>query len=201
MAPEVRERIFDPFFTTKGVDGGTGLGLFTAYGIVKEHGGSISVVSAPGKGAVFTIRLPIVAVDTDGETPRAGEAVEAAAPGCGRRVLVVDDEPVLIELAHRTLARAGYHVTSATGGDGALRLVSEQSFDLVLLDVNMPAPNGWQTLHAMLGDDPDQLVLMLSGFALEEEARERGACGLLRKPFNRSVLLSAVDGVLNSGSG
>jgi CheY-like chemotaxis protein len=79
--------------------------------------------------------------------------------------------------------------------------VSEQSFDLVLLDVNMPAPNGWQTLHAMLGDDPDQLVLMLSGFALDEEAREHGACGLLRKPFNSSALLSAVDDALSHGSG
>jgi PAS domain S-box-containing protein len=201
MPPEVRARIFDPFFTTKGVDGGTGLGLFTAYGIVNEHGGSISVESAPGEGAVFTIRLPIVPVATDGEASRAGETVEAAGPGRGKRVLVVDDEPVVIELAHRALARAGYHVTSATGGDGALRLVSEQPFDLVLLDVNMPAPNGWQTLHAMLGDDPEQLVLMLSGFALDEEARERGARGLLRKPFNRNALLSAVNGVLSDGSG
>ncbi len=201
MPPGVRERIFDPFFTTKGVDGGTGLGLFTVYGIVKEHGGSISVESATGEGAVFTIRLPIVPVATHDDAPRTGEAVEAAGPGRGKRVLVVDDEPVVIELAHRALTRARYDVTSATGGDGALRLLSEQSFDLVLLDVNMPAPNGWQTLHAMIGDDPDQLVLMLSGFALDEEAREHGACGLLRKPFNSSALLSAVDDALNHGSG
>ena len=197
----VRERIFDPFFTTKGVNGGTGLGLFTAYGIVNEHGGSISVESEPGEGAVFTIRLPIVPVATYGDTPQAGETVGAVGPARGERVLVVDDEPVVIELAHRVLARAGYHVTSATGGDGALRLVSDQSFDLVLLDVNMPSPNGWQTLHTMLGDGPDQLVLMLSGFALDEEARERGACGLLRKPFNRSTLLSAVDGALSRSTG
>ena len=179
----------------------TGAGLFTAYGIVNDHGGSVSVASAPGEGAAFTIRLPIVSVATDdGDTPQAEETVGVVGPGRGERVLVVDDEPVVIELAHRALVRAGYHVTSATGGDGALRLVAEQSFDLVLLDVNMPAPNGWQTLHTMLGDDPGQLVLMLSGLALDEEARERGARGLLRKPFNRNALLSAVDGVLSNGS-
>ncbi|MEE8422593.1 MAG: PAS domain S-box protein [Dehalococcoidia bacterium] len=196
MTPEVRERIFDPFFTTKQVDEGTGLGLSTAYGIVTDHGGTMTVESTPGEGTTFIVRLPSPApgfVDTDeGESA----TTDSLGPGAGERVLVVDDEPAVIEIAHQALSRAGYQVASAMGGDGALRMSDDGPFDLVLLDVNMPAPNGWQTLHQLLKGDPHQRVLMLSGYALDDEARERGALGLLRKPFDAKMLVKAVEEAL-----
>ncbi len=114
----------------------------------------------------------------------------------GQRLLVVDDEQAVNEVTHQVLVRAGYDVTSAIGGDGALRLVAGQSFDLVLLDVNMPAPDGWQTLHGLLKEDPRQRVLMVSGHALDEEACRRGARGLLLKPFDAQMLTDAVEGAL-----
>ena len=143
MPPAVRERIFDPFFTTKQVDEGTGLGLSTAYGIVSDHGGTMSVHSTPGRGTTFTVRLPSSSPGLHDDDEAGEVSANGSAPGNRRRVLVVDDEAAVIEIAHQVLSRAGYEVTSATGGDGALRQSDGGSFDLVLLDVNMPAPNGW----------------------------------------------------------
>ncbi|MEE8422094.1 MAG: PAS domain S-box protein, partial [Dehalococcoidia bacterium] len=197
MTPEVSERVFDPFFTTKEVDAGTGLGLSTAYGIISDHGGSMVVDSTLGSGATFVVRLPL----SDASAPAEEENGSAPAPvavgsGSGQRVLVVDDEQAVIEVTHQVLARGGYEVTSAMGGKSALEMVASESFDLVLLDVNMPTPNGWQTLQELLQEDPRQRVLMVSGYALEEEARELGALGLLQKPFDARMLMDAVGGAL-----
>ena len=197
MTPEVRDRVFDPFFTTKEVDAGTGLGLSTAYGIISDHGGSMVVDSTAGSGTTFVVRLPLSEVSEAAEEENGGTpAPVAVESGSGQRVLVVDDEQAVIEVTHQVLARGGYEVTSAMGGKSALEMVASESFDLVLLDVNMPTPNGWQTLQELLQEDPRQRVLMVSGYALEEEARELGALGLLQKPFDARMLMDAVGGAL-----
>lgn len=194
MAPEIRDRIFDPFFTTKRIGQGAGLGLSTAYGIVTEHGGQMTVRSNVGEGTEISIRLP----EFLSEAPIEHKPMMASALARGRsgRLLIVDDESALVEIAHRTLEDAGYDVVSVQSGRAALELASRQRFDLVLLDVNMPAPNGWEALDELLDRDPGQRVLMLSGSALGLEARQRGAAGLLMKPFDRESLVAAVDAVL-----
>ena len=188
IRPEARGRIFEPFFTTKDSSRGTGLGLSTAYAIVKDHDGRLDVESARGTTR-FTIRLPACSAPAESTAV----AAPAAAPRAdGERVLVVDDEPALVQILERTLMHAGYRVTCAAGGEGGLRMARDGRFDLVLLDVNMPAPNGWQMLDELLAADPQARVLMLSGFAIEGEAMRRGAIGLLPKPFDREMVLEAV---------
>ncbi|MEE8336657.1 MAG: response regulator [Dehalococcoidia bacterium] len=195
IAPEIRNRIFDPFFTTKAIGRSSGLGLSTAYGIVTQHGGQMSVQSTVGEGTEVSIGLPPF-------TGAASEQQEPAPPSAavrrdrGGRLLIVDDEPALVAVAHRTLQDAGYDVVSVGSGREALEIASMQRFDLILLDVNMPAPNGWEALDELLDHDPGQRVLMLSGNALGVEARRRGARGLLMKPYDRDSLVAAVDAAL-----
>ena len=200
ISPEVRGRVFDPFFSTKPAAVGTGLGLSTAYGIVRDHGGSIEVHSVPDEQTTFTVQLPAATVGSLDDEPEAGGSAESV-PGRGERVLVADDEPIVLEVVSEMLTQAGYAASCATGGDGAMRLASDQPFDLILLYINMPAPNGCQTLRDLLKHAPDQRVLMLSGFATEDEVCERGAVGLLRKPFNKEMLVHTVEEALGGRAG
>ena len=197
IPPELRDRIFDPFFTTKEVGRGTGLGLSTVYGIVAEHGGAVEVRSEPGQGATFVVTLLTTATEAAGADPAGGEPAAPAAPARGAAVLVVDDEPDLVGYAQEVLQGGGYATAGAAGGEAALRLIAEQRFDLVLLDVNMPSPNGWETLPRLLQASPGLRVLMTSGLASEREARAHGALGLLDKPFSAHSLLRAVGAALS----
>ncbi len=192
ISPEVRARIFDPFFSTKETDRGTGLGLSTAYGIVRDHGGSISVESAPGEGSKFAVRLPTPLFN--GETADdGGHAIEAVQhPDPGGRVLVVDDEVVIGEILDGVLSAAGYEVVCAIGGREALRLANDQTFDLVLLDINMPGIDGWEVLAELRQTHTDLPVIMVSGYAHHADAMERGARRLIQKPFDSSAMLAAV---------
>ncbi|HJM88458.1 MAG TPA: PAS domain S-box protein [Dehalococcoidia bacterium] len=193
MSPEVRARMFDPFFTTKDVDQGTGLGLSTVYGIVSDHDGSITVESIPGKGSAFVVRFPTLSVDRrlPGDAERAGEVTEGR--GAGARVLVVDDEVVIGEILDGVLGAEGYDVVCAVGGREGLRLADDQPFDLVLLDINMPGIDGWEVLAELHRKNADLPVIMVSGYAQQAEAEERGARALIQKPFDSSELLSAVS--------
>lgn len=193
MTPKVRERVFDPFFTTKGVGEGAGLGLSTTYGIVTEHNGTLSVESQFGDGATFNVVLPTM-------EEQAAAAEQPEQPAAGREtpprrasVLLVDDDERIVTMTGLMLTRAGFEVTTATGGNGALAAVAERDFDLVVLDVNMPAPDGWATLDALLEQRPNVRVLMASGFASEAEAVEHGAVGLIDKPFHSKALIEAVE--------
>lgn len=193
---DVQERIFDPFFTTKDVDKGTGLGLSTAYGIVSDLGGTIAVDSSEGEGATFTVRLPARRQDSAVAASDDGSRDRDRTSGQGERILVVDDEPDLVDVSRQVLTRAGYDVTTAGNGADAIELMADQSFALVLLDVNMPAPNGWETLAELRATNPHQPVLMMSGNAIEEETQQSGATGLLHKPFDGPILVDAVQDAL-----
>ncbi len=197
MTAAVRERVFEPFFTTKEVGKGTGLGLSTAYGIIAEHAGTMTVESTEGEGTAVIVRIPSSQAPPAPVAEVSEPPVTAAQPAAAARLLFVDDEPSLAAIAGDVLTRDGYEVVTSTDGEEALRLAAERPFDLVLLDVNMPAPNGWAILQTLHERDPDQRVLMVSGHALEQQALQRGAYGLLRKPFDKRSLLDAVAALQN----
>ncbi len=146
IAAENLTRIFDPFFTTKEVGKGTGLGLSLCYGLIKEHGGNITVTSQPGAGATFTIELP--ASDDEGAANEAAVPAIAGAgdpnEGAGKKILVVDDEEILLSMVRDDLTRHGYTVVTAENGEAALRELHQNQFDGILCDVKMPGLNGRQ---------------------------------------------------------
>lgn len=201
ISADVKERIFDPFFTTKPRGKGSGLGLPTALGIVRSHGGHIEVVSAPGAGSRFLVRLPVVAA------AREEIAVSSRAPelrGGGRTVLVCDDEAAIRDIAEIVLRQAGFEVLHAENGRDAVRIWRERGerISAVVMDVMMPSMTGDQAAVEMLRQGPDRPILFMSGL-LEQEAlaaalRNFGPrpVELLRKPFEVSDLLERLARVL-----
>ncbi|MBM3173341.1 MAG: PAS domain S-box protein, partial [Chloroflexi bacterium] len=140
IKPELMDRIFDPFFTTKEVGEGTGLGLSLCYGIVAEHNGKIYAESKTGKGATFIVELPVV---TEIETSDAPEPAADEPERVGKaRILVVDDEQVIRDLAKRMLAGEGYQVDTVDNATDALKMIEGKRYNLILLDVKMPGMSG-----------------------------------------------------------
>ena len=192
MDEATRSQIFEPFFTTKG-QVGTGLGLSTVYGIVKQNGGIIHVYSEPGKGATFKIYLPRYA----GEDRPAPAAHESLGPRGSETVLVAEDEEAILRLAERILASHGYTVLAASTPQEALRRAEEYEgpIHLLLTDVVMPAMNGKALFERLHGARPELRVLYMSGYTANVIAH-RGivddGAAFLQKPFTISGLLSAV---------
>jgi PAS domain S-box-containing protein len=199
IAPQVRERLFEPFFSTKSAEGGSGLGLATAYGIVEQHRGAIRVHSEPGAGATFEVLLPVTRREG---TPKAG-AQRGEAPGGTEILLVADDEAVVRAVVVEILKRAGYRVLTATAGAEAVEIYRERPGEiaLVLLDVIMPGMRGPEAAAAIRAIDPDACVLFTSGYSDEAELAGHGIdpASILRKPYDPDVLLrrvrEALDGV------
>jgi len=165
MDEKTRERIFEPFFTTKETGKGTGLGLSIVYGIVKQHKGSITVYSEPGRGTTFHVRFPSV----DAE-PAAADAPEAAAaeglPEGGATLLVVDDAAAIRDLLELCLADHGYTVFQAVDGRAGVEKVRGMAgaIDLVVMDTIMPWLNGWEAVHEMRKVRPDLKIMLTSGY-------------------------------------
>mgnify|MGYP000844639364 FL=1 len=200
MTPEVQEHIFDPFFTTKGPGKGTGLGLSTVYGIVKGHHGSLHCYSQPGQGTVFVIHLPLARLDAP--VPGPATQRDAEPPGGAESILVVDDEQALRQVAERMLSGAGYQVRAADSGEAALELLAASPAwpDLIILDLGMPGMGGLACLDEILSRQPEQFVLIASGYASSDQVRqslENGAAGFVAKPFRRVELLGAVRRLLD----
>jgi signal transduction histidine kinase len=201
MTREVRDHMFEPFFTTKGPGKGTGLGLATAYAIVKAHGGAIIVESEQGRGTTVRILLP--ATQRAPEARRPDSAPERSGKG---RILVVDDEAAIRDLTTDILEERGYDVVLASSGEEAVRLFTAErgKIDLVILDMIMPGLNGLETLKRLREVAPDIRVLLSSGYSPEgtrAEALERGAVGFIHKPYRVADLSTAVRGALSSGRG
>ena len=200
MSPEVLDRIFDPFFTTKELGKGTGLGLATVQGIIKNHGGFINVYSEVGRGSNFSIYLPA--------TEPTEAAVAAAMPPCetsgqGLTILVVDDEEAILQVASAALERAGYRVLTANEGTTAIALYTRDHLEIsaVLLDVMMPGLDGLRTLDELRRIDPDVRVVACSGLRTtkrESETVEHGAFAFLPKPFSDVQLLEALAAAVQS---
>jgi len=197
MSPEVRERLFEPFFTTKEKDRGTGLGLATVYGIVKQSVGHLQVDTSPGAGSAFHVYLPRRTAHA-----QASHAVKRSddrqSLGGHETLLVVEDEGVVLRLTERILSAAGYQVISASNaGEALLRLEKHVGqLDLVLSDVVMPVMNGPELAARLREVRPGLPVLYMTGYSGDSAvvddptARLDGPC--LRKPFSRDALLRAV---------
>jgi signal transduction histidine kinase/ActR/RegA family two-component response regulator len=198
MAPETLDRIFEPFFTTKGVGKGTGLGLATVYGVVKQSGGDIAVKSQPRRGTTFTVSLPFVA----GSVPAPPSGDTARPDADAETILVVDDDDHIRAVTARMLQGLGYRVTTATSGEEALRVATAAGsrIALVLTDIVMPGMGG-PTLAARLRSHlPGLPILFCSGYPAGAGAAELAlAAGpLLAKPFTVESLRMAVSGALSA---
>jgi two-component system, cell cycle sensor histidine kinase and response regulator CckA len=200
MDAHTRSRLFEPFFTTKEQGQGTGLGLATVYGIVKQSGGNIWVYSEPDRGSTFKVYLPRVE-DPLTEQPKARPA---PARSEGERILVVEDDPVLRELFARMLADLGYAVELADGGEQALQAVAERGLrpDLLITDVIMPGMSGKILAERLAAAHPPLKVLYVSGYTddtiVHHGVLDAGVA-FLQKPFGAAVLAAKVRAVLAGG--
>jgi signal transduction histidine kinase/CheY-like chemotaxis protein len=208
IAPEILERIFEPFFTTKPLGRGTGLGLATVYGIVKQSGGDIQVHSSPARGARFTVLLPTAASVARAQLPPAAEAagmVVRAAAASHATVLIVEDDPGVRAFAARVLRDAGSTVFEAENDAEALAIAARgaQPLDLLLTDVVLPGIDGADLAARLRSLQPGLRVLFMSGYTPEEIA-VTAALGsndlLLKKPFLPATLRERVAHVLNQSS-
>jgi CheY-like chemotaxis protein len=195
MPPDVLERAFEPFFTTKPQGEGTGLGLATVYGIVKQAGGNVFIYSEPGHGTSVKIHLP--ASDATVEQWVTAHA-PVLAPSGGEAILVVEDEDVVRRLVERILAEKGYAVLAMPSAAKALAELSEgtRHFDLLLTDVVMPGMQGSELAHHAREIQPGLPVLLMSGYSeaiIERIDGRQGALDLVEKPFTRAQLLGAVS--------
>lgn len=193
---KVKTKIFDPFFTTKEIGEGTGLGLATVYGIIKNHDGFLHLDSEEGKGTTFHIYLPATpALAQDGvldkrvQHQQEESKYEASAPAENCTVLFVDDEEVLQKIAYEFLDSCGYKVLLASNGQEALELLVNdfQSIDLVILDLMMPKMGGEETLEHMKRDYPDIPVVIASGYSAEslnQQMKFQQYDGFIEKPYN-----------------
>jgi len=202
MDESTRRRIFEPFFTTKGQGRGTGLGLSTVYGIVKQSGAAISVVSAPGAGATFSVYFP----RTDGFALAQSAERDVASPLSGTEtILLVEDEPAVRNLVERVLNSRGYQVLSAGHGGDALQLAQARKGEiaLVLTDIVMPAMSGRELVDALRSTRPDVRVLYMSGYTDDEIVR-RGlhdpSMSFIQKPFTAENLALQVRKVLDAAA-
>jgi len=197
MDAATRERIFEPFFTTKEVGKGTGLGLATVYGIVKQSNGHIGVDSEPGRGTTFCVSLPrVVNEDVAARKPAMAQTHKR---GTGT-ILLAEDEPLLRELGETILTQAGYKVLTAPNPDALKLLLTEYSgtIDLLLTDVVMPGISGPELVRLVRQSRPHIRVMYMSGYADDEiEDLDRDA-GFLQKPFTPSELTAKVAEVLGS---
>jgi two-component system, cell cycle sensor histidine kinase and response regulator CckA len=190
MDEHTMTRVFEPFFTTKSSGSGTGLGLATAHGFIRQSGGSIAVSSKPGAGSTFVILLP----RSTAEVMEERREEESSDAGNDERVLVVDDEPAVRGLLRQTLAGRGYLVTEARDAEEALALAlaSEEGFDLLITDVVMPGLTGPQLARHMTEMFPGLSGLFISGYPGEthsERAAFGARAGYLAKPFTAEMLL------------
>ncbi|MBI4800876.1 MAG: response regulator [Desulfarculus sp.] len=199
MAPEVQQRIFEPFFTTKGVGQGTGLGLSVVHGIIKNHGGAISVQSQPGQGTTFRVFLPRVEAEEERPAPE-----PAPVPRGTGTVLLVDDDAALADLGRIMMERLGYTVQAFTSSPEALAAFrfQPQVFDLVVSDNIMPQMTGTQLIGEIKAIRPDLPVALCTGnneYIPRESLHSLGISRLIMKPLSYRVLAEHLSDLLGQG--
>lgn len=200
MDRETMQKIFEPFFTTKEMGRGTGLGLASAYGIIKNHGGFVNVYSEPGEGATFNLYLPASEKAPIEEKHMEHEMLR----GTGT-ILLVDDQDIILDVSSGIIEKLGYTVLIAKGGKEAMAVCEENRdvIDLVILDMIMPGMGGGETYDRLKEIKPDIKVLLSSGYSINGRAKDilnRGCDGFIQKPFNMGELSKKIREVLGTDS-
>ena len=198
MDEKIQKRIFEPFFTTKEMSRGTGLGLATVYGIIKNHDGFIEVNSKKGEGSTFNVYLPAAEIEVVEEERADEELVRGS-----ENVLLVDDEDLIIDVGEQILKRMGYTVWFARSGREAIEIYRKKKneIEMVILDMIMPDISGGEVYDRLREINPDIKVLLSSGYSLGGQARDilaRGCEGFIQKPFNMRELSHKLREVLEA---
>jgi PAS domain S-box-containing protein len=198
---EMRRKIFEPFFTTKGPDKGTGLGLATAIGIIRSHGGFLTLETEEGCGSSFHVFLPAAEA---APVARAGETEpsRAVSSGDGESILLVDDEPTVLKVMRRSLEKSGYRVVTAADGEEGCRLFSEnpEAISLVITDMAMPGMAGPEMIAALRGIDPTVKVICTSGLDTRENLEALAPLNVFRvlsKPCTSKTILQAIKDAID----
>ena len=194
--PAIKEKIFDPYFSTKKVGKGSGMGLTVAAGIVKNHGGAITVESAPGTGAHVSLFLPV-----SEPPPEPTPQKLLGKTGSGGKILFIDDEKYITRVVHRMLQRVGYHVeTQSTPHDAlATFTAGPEKFDLVITDMTMPQMSGVELSRRLLQVRPDIPIILCSGYNVSldnESIGENGIRAQIMKPIDKETLINTIGNVL-----
>lgn len=198
IPPAVLDKMFEPFFTTKEVGKGTGLGLSTVMAITKSHNGFINVYSEVGKGTTFKIYLPAVFNAEKSEQQNNQEIYL----GNGEQILVVDDEPNILEITKQTLEHKGYRVITATDGADAIGIyaVNRQEIALVITDMVMPYMDGATTIRALQKINPNVKIVAVSGLKQNDNHLAQQGVIFLSKPYTSDRLMATIHDVLLSAS-
>src|SRR5256885_2026342 len=199
MAPDVQARLFEPFFTTKEAGKGTGLGLATVYGILKQSGGHITVYSEVGQGTTFKVHLPL---SSEAASPHDAPVLNSAVPTGCETILLVEDEESMRQLASEYLSGKGYRVLIAADPDSAVTLASEHLglIDMLLTDVILPGMSGVKLAESLASAHPNMRVLYVSGYTADAIVHHGGQgpnFAFLSKPFSLSALARKIRSVLD----
>ena len=198
MSAELIKRLYDPFFTTKGPDEGTGLGLSVVHGIVKSHGGAITVQSEPGKGASFSVFLPIVEKQI-----QPGVEIRLQVPTGNERILFIDDELSIMDLGRQVLEQLGYQVDACTSSVEALERFKTfpDKYDIVITDMTMPHMTGAKLAEEIMRIRPDMPMILCTGFSQainEEQALDIGFRAFVMKPISIEQIATVIRDVLDN---
>jgi signal transduction histidine kinase/CheY-like chemotaxis protein len=199
----LRKKIFEPFFTTKGPEKGTGLGLATAVGIIRNHGGFLTLDTEEGCGSSFHAFLPASLAPAEHRTASAPSAEERQTSGHGETILLVDDESTVLKVMTRSLEKSGYRVIPAEDGEQGLALYSqhERNVRLVITDMAMPGMDGPALIAALKKLNPTVKIICTSGFgssAGKNSVNELGVHAILSKPCNSRIILQAIQDALST---
>ncbi|UCF84517.1 MAG: PAS domain S-box protein [Desulfobacteraceae bacterium] len=200
MDETTQQRIFEPFFTTKEMGRGTGLGLASVYGIVRNHGGIINVYSEKGQGANFNIYLPASEGEIIEEKKSPGNLMKGT-----ETILLVDDDERIVAIGEKALKKMGYQVLSARNGREAIMLYEKNqgNIDVVVLDMIMPEMGGGETYERLKAINPNVKVILSSGYSIEGQASEilkRGCDGFIQKPFKMRELSQKIKEILGKNN-
>jgi two-component system, cell cycle sensor histidine kinase and response regulator CckA len=198
MDAATQKRVFEPFFTTKKRERGTGLGLASAYGIIKNHGGFINLYSEVGRGTTFNLYLP-----SSIKTPAQEKACQEEIIEGEGTILLVDDEEMILSVAEEMIKALGYEAMVAKGGINAIDLYrhNKDKIGMIILDLIMPGMSGGEVFDQLKKIDPDVRILLASGYSIDGEASsimDRGCNGFIQKPFNIQELSKKINEVISS---
>jgi len=192
MTSEVMKRMFEPFFTTKEQQG-LGMGLSLVYGIVKRHGGDITVSSEPQKGSTFSVILPIATESAEVVTPPVPQSSTGHSD-----ILVIDDNEEARNVLSEVLTMSGHSVDTAASGEEGLSLFEQNNYDLVVTDLGMPGISGRDVARAIKRDSPQTLVIMITGWGVQIDMAEEIVDGVIAKPFQKDAILRQIAQLVNA---